>query len=527
MSANASKWRSWTLLGVLLLAALLRLGIATRPIAAIDGKSLPDDTYISLELARQIGQGNGPRFGDQMTNGFQPLYVFLMAPAFAGYDAPALSDTVVLDRITNLALILLALFDLASMGLWVCILRRRFGDHPAVFLAMLWWAVHPTVLTTAANGLETAIAVFFLLWIWERQQRVPFPVTSSGSLLLSGVIVGLGATARIDLLLLGVFFAAASLQTLWRKTLEPMPWFKRNMAFGLGVAAAYLPWVVYSYGHTGMVFPVSGSAIRFMSMAYYDHTLSVEALIHMPLVGLLKVMTNTPFLVLILVGYGVARLLGRVDAPQGWRRGDLALPVVFGITLFASYTLYVLGPWFFHRYLFPLSVPLLALSVPVWVRISASLEQRFGSGPHFAMAALILGLSLSTATFQSLVWGKADPDLGYRNLGLWAGRHFDAGTTVGSSQTGALAYYAPQLDVVNLDGVVSREALQSLRERTHFEYIRERGLDYVLGWEININFIRVHSSQLEDGDLVHEGTIPGFRSWNNPWEIYRVAPASR
>jgi hypothetical protein len=75
--------------GRLLLAALLaanlaiRLAVVVRPLEFLDDLAIPDDAYLSLTLARNIARGHGPLYGLAPTNGFQPLYVFLMAPVFA------------------------------------------------------------------------------------------------------------------------------------------------------------------------------------------------------------------------------------------------------------------------------------------------------------------------------------------------------------------------------------------------------------------------------------------------------------
>src|SRR5262249_47846545 len=68
---------------LLLLDLSLRVAVAARPLERIDGLTVPDDAYLSLSLARAIGRGEGPRYGLGYTNGFQPLYVFLMAPVYA------------------------------------------------------------------------------------------------------------------------------------------------------------------------------------------------------------------------------------------------------------------------------------------------------------------------------------------------------------------------------------------------------------------------------------------------------------
>src|SRR6188768_3258702 len=103
------------LLFILALNFLSRLILVLKPLPYLDGIMIPDDAYLSLHIARSIGDGNGPWYDDVYTNGFQPLYVFLMAPVFA------LSDDQV-EGPVKIALLLLSLFDTAALAvlmLWI------------------------------------------------------------------------------------------------------------------------------------------------------------------------------------------------------------------------------------------------------------------------------------------------------------------------------------------------------------------------------------------------------------------------
>ena len=108
------------------------------------------------------------------------------------------------------------------------------------------------------------------------------------------------------------------------------------------------------------------------------------------------------------------------------------------------------------------------------------------------------------------------------NLGLWARETFEDGTTVGCAQSGGLGYFAENLTVINLDGVVNKECFESMRENRHFDYIRETGVEYIIGWSNRKWFIDLTSESFDHADLVSMGKIEGFRSWGQEWEVYRV-----
>jgi hypothetical protein len=190
----------------------------------------------------------------------------------------------------------------------------------------------------------------------------------------------------------------------------------------------------------------------------------------------------------------------------------------------AAYVFYMPAFWFFPRYLFPwaaLAVVLFAIGLDrlqsSWARVRSR-----ATTVILTTAILITGIWLPEQ--RDLLTGPPDPNLGYRRLALWAKDTLDPGVTVGSSQTGALAYYATNLDVVNLDGVVNEAALTSLRESRHMAWIEKRGIRYVLGFPINIKFILDHSSAGAKQRLHLLGKIKGIRSWNTDWLLYEVVP---
>ena len=98
----------------------LRVAIALRPLARLDGLTIPDDAYLCLTIARSFGRGLGPYYTDAFTNGFQPLYVLLMAPFYAlfpGHD----------DLAVHVALLLLVLLRHAARRPPLPFRRRVLG----------------------------------------------------------------------------------------------------------------------------------------------------------------------------------------------------------------------------------------------------------------------------------------------------------------------------------------------------------------------------------------------------------------
>jgi hypothetical protein len=54
------------------------------------------------------------------------------------------------------------------------------------------------------------------------------------------------------------------------------------------------------------------------------------------------------------------------------------------------------------------------------------------------------------------------------------------------------------------------------------DYIRKTGVEIVVGWQANIDFLVRESRGFREGDLVPLGRIDGFLSMNHPWLVYEV-----
>ena len=142
-------------LALLAFSFALRALALSRPIASLDGVIIPDDSYYTLHLARSIAHGLGPFYGLGHTNGFQPLFGFLMVPFFWLFDDPL--------RPVRAALVVSALADTAALAMLTVILKRQVSDARVVAAVMVMWAVSPYTISQGTNGLETSLALFFLL----------------------------------------------------------------------------------------------------------------------------------------------------------------------------------------------------------------------------------------------------------------------------------------------------------------------------------------------------------------------------
>jgi len=199
-ATSGSAW-SRALGAVIAASALLRVYVAPRPLAQLDGLIIPDDAYLSLTITRNIAPGRGSLYGTHFTNGFQPLYVFLAAPFFLNF--PHQPEVPV-----HAALLLSVAFDTATLYPLTKHVATFCRSRAAPLLVALAWALDHYVISTTLNGLETSISCFFVvvcLVHYHRHfvaQQKPVPARIAIAL---GLFLGLAILARIDNTLLAAY----------------------------------------------------------------------------------------------------------------------------------------------------------------------------------------------------------------------------------------------------------------------------------------------------------------------------------
>ena len=221
---------------------------------------LTDDSFYSLGIARNLAAGAGFTFdGINLTNGFQPLYVFLMVPVYALFPHDPMTPV-------KIAVLLLALCNTAAGFFLWRILRREVSARAAVF-GLALFAFSPYIAEVGLNGLESSLALLLFLAALDLYLARVRPGTDRRAHRLGlAALLALLVFARVDGALLAAAIAA---DYLLRR--DPLPF--RARAFKMaGIAAAavalYSPWLIFSRLHFGTALPQSGDAVRLMAQLY-------------------------------------------------------------------------------------------------------------------------------------------------------------------------------------------------------------------------------------------------------------------
>ncbi len=541
------------LIVVLAATAAVHLSVAVLDFGTLARNGfLYDDSFYAFQIAKNIAAGIGPTFdGVHLTNGFQPLYVGLLVPIFlvAGHSA-ALP--------VHLALVMLSMFTVATAYLLYRLLVRRVSEVAAL-VAMAAWAFSPIVTRQAANGLETALALFMLVssvtYYLERIRGVTDPPRRR--FVAMGALLGTAFLARADL---GLLALAMSLDYLLVLRARGAVRWRRNFATAVGVALLVcLPWLTYGTLAVGLPIPESGRATRFLSLAYapffnlgdgslmHDgpnaefvgghlsssmETLKVIPALHPFFRAMQKLAERVPARgavsgVANLVE--VAALLGfavwwfrRRRSERGRAAREFDFLLLLAVMLVAAYSTYVFGMFFYLRYYYPvyligaLFTGFVIDDLIVWFRSRPLPARRAALAAGGVYAAALLFMCYTSAYRTTRVYGFYD-------AARWIATHTDASDTIGVFQGGAIGYLSER-NVVNLDGKVNSEAFAALRNHRLGEYVRGAGIDLVLDSARVIDLFLGPWSEDERRRIEDTSVFVGGEHGVPGWIGYRVSP---
>ena len=496
---------------------LFRIAIVNRSVESLD-TYMPDDTFLSLKIAKNIAEGKGPLYGNSYTNGFQPMFVFMMVPAYIIYP----HDLIIPLKI---ALILNSIFDTLTLLLLLKIILSLTRSGLAAVFASIFWIFNSYIISITMNGLETMISLFFLVWIIYYCIENSLPAADNikpAKLFIFGLLGGAATFARIDnSILVFIIYLAISYNLLIKRRVYKQ-FLKTTLIILAGFLTIYSPWLFYSYIYTGLIYPISGKAVRFQTtyhitdfatgFVYYYY--KIRHAVKIIFINNLAVWVSLIIPLIILILKGIFKTYLKFI----FQNNVIILLTVFCLILAIAYIFYVPASWFYPRYLFPFAFLLILIT-------SLILSKYDFSGDKFiVISILILFIIIESTGFynKGIFYENINNKKGYINIGRWAQTAFPDSTVIGCSQSGAIGYFAENLKVFNLDGVVNEACYKSLVNKRNIEYIRSENIQYIIGWEINIKFIKNNSVNYREGDFVKIKTIPNITTWGTKWQLYKV-----
>lgn len=467
------------------------LGVAIRLLPVLGSDQIllrqpTEDGYLLLTVARNMALGNGMSTmgGQTATNGVQPLITFLFSACYLLVGG---------DKVQGVRLAMLLSSVIAAAAGWfgyrfaaLMLAPRRLGRSTALLAAALWFGC-PLFVMHTANALETglyALTVLAMLDFYGRMQP-SLPLRQAATL---GFLLGLCFWSRNDAVFL---IATVCLVIVFGpgKLAPSARWGRAILVGGVATATA-LPWMASNLLRFGNVVPVSGQSealgARFAANIAYLPAKLFEYL--STVVAIPDQLERTPPVIVasLAVVIGAVVVAARASRTANDVQRSLLL-IVAGFTACLSvyYGLFFGAEYFMARYLFPVSFPLLLLTVATvggqLMRIESTSRRRLA---ELAVAVVV------AVPLTGLVYRRYQQRADHMHFQVvdWVLANTTTDTLVAAIQTGTLGYFHDR--TINLDGKVNPYALK-LRQRMEreqgrrdyvLEYVRDSAIEYLVDW---------------------------------------------
>ncbi len=409
---------------------LIALALAAGLMVPLRGY-VTDDTYIHLRYAEHLARGEGLVFnpGERVYGCTSPLWVALVADGIAlGFDGLATAKA------------LGAIATLASVVLFLQLMRRTLASPVVRACATVAWGGHAWMARWGMSGMETPLAVALVLAgfvaFTEGREWGSRPVRT-------GTLWALGALTRPE---------AAFLLGLWGIFLiadaENRAGIRRLVFGSLPPLAIYGGWLMFARLYFGSFLPqtLEAKAAGSGGAAFALDSLRRQILILASTDGAL------------FAALGIALLLAGTRLVPGRLQPHRVLPWVWVVAVPALYV--ARGVPVISRYLLPL-LPVIAWLAWRAVEVWWNGDREPGSRRVAVLAALLalLVLGQNAVVYRTRVLPHAAAftsglDASLVTWGRWFGEHAPAGSVIATPDIGAIGYFSNRR-VVDLAGLVT------------------------------------------------------------------------
>jgi hypothetical protein len=417
---------------------------------------MPDDAAYYFKIAENASEGKGLTFdGINRTNGFQPMWLAALVPLYRVYHgAPETMSRIILVLQTAI---------LAAAALLLSATLARFFSRRTVIVSLLLFLFF--VFVPAANGMESAVLVFFLALAFYAGARMgEAGGRDPKRMLLLGALLGLVVLARLDMIFLPVVAAAASFLSALGARGERRARLAGTLCLGAGVTAVVLPYLVYNKVSFGAVMPVSG-LLKSSFPRLSNPAPALSSLGKRALAGLV--------IAAVYAAYAVAR------RPRGFYRSAMTVTACAILLHFFHTIFFMKWAVFAWHYVPYILFGVVAVCEPVERFLAPAGEKGRRALYWIAIAAIV---AVGGFSVLRIVERPYDRDWGQAAYAaaLWARDNTDANAVFAMKDAGNFSYFSERR-VVNLDGVVNNLEYQAaLRERNLAGYLAIKGVDYLV-----------------------------------------------
>ncbi|MBT4209333.1 MAG: hypothetical protein HOE19_00210 [Candidatus Komeilibacteria bacterium] len=463
-------------LSLIILGLIIRLAMINMPNSWLLTNILSDDAFYYFKLAQNMAAGLGSTFdGWQETNGYHPLWLWLIVPIFKNSQSIwqpiqiTLILSAIINALTNLGL--LAIISKYTKNIWIKVL----GIFVFVF--------NPFNIYESINGLETGLALLFLVLFI----LVAINLKNKKSFwlfILWGIIGAAMMLARLD----NVFYYIAGLA--WIFFTQDKKW-QKVFVVGLTSTVLVLPWLIWSKLKFGTILTSSGSASTIVNhhLIVQDHgpglAQQIKAVFYSSYYGLQMAITQTgaPELFLIVFGLALAWLVGhKTLSKKGYKKYSVEVYLFLGFIL-----LFLLNAslrWTYRTWYF-ISINIYLVLAIVWY-----LQKIRHWWPAKAKFYILFGILLASSFYISWSRHLVNRDarqIQMQQISIWANNNLPADTKIGVFNAGIQGYFSNN-KVVNLDGLVNFPGYRALAEYRLWDYAQEEGIEYLIDFDVYLDY---------------------------------------
>ena len=493
---------------------------------------LEDDLFYYLNIARHVCAGQGfTADGHTPTTGFQLFHQLLCI--ILTYFSPA--NSLLPFR---LILSLQVLIGIACLVMLVRTFRVVLGGKEALIggIVFSWWL---PLFRYGNNGQETILQIFMILLLIRLSYNF-FVDRSPQNLTWLALACALSPFVRIDMLAFPAAFIAAVVIARCRNILSVREAMKAVVVVASASIAAVCGYFLLNYSINGHLLPDSGVAVKSLAHEYSRNGSRGNLLVSgsrraasvllgdQPYNQLLEVVRVPlhPRLELIAVPVALSILLmcKKWKALPGGYRFLISIASVYGAILVLFYSILVQGIWYFSRYLFTVPVLSLLVTVPFIAALARSTRDKVPR-PVFLLLTVVVSLwymAGQTGRWVQFMTEKpeqfADNQLEHTplastavshpyDLGRWVRLNIPPESRVAMWQNGMAAFVSGR-DILHLDGVVNRNALDAWTSDRMDEYFKENKIDYLIDFRFFTDIVLRHSRHPEESFTFMGASVP-------------------
>jgi len=478
---------NFLLIAVIVISITIRLWISWLPVPVLLEKIMVDDTFYGLSISKNIAYGIGMSFdGNDPSNGFQPLWLFVIAPFFW-----LIND---LNIVTNLILTFASIVDIFTIILVYKFTKELF-DEKIALLSAAFFGLNPLIIFQTLSGLDVVLSTFFVILSLYIYLKVKNNLNLKNKLFL-GLVLGLSILARMDNILL---FAAISIYILLSNKSKVT--IKNFILISLTAFLVVFPWLLWSFITFGSIMPSSGTARYSLNHGvgpFFDYNLksSFDLIIEnvyrsfgiiFHLLGVVNFNLNSL--------YALIPLFLSIVLLFSFKRENmkkLGVFILYAIFLFIFYGFYFLGVQI--RYFTPFIPAFLILLVLGLQSMSSKISKNKNIFYIISLALLAI-IIINGAQQWNDGYFKWQTPL-YQDA-LWLKENTKPYEVSGSFNTGILSFFSDRR-VINLDGVVNSEVMDAIKNRSVVNYIKSKNVSF---WVDVVHFNQTVYNGVKDGSL--------------------------